>query len=198
MSKIYTIILAGGRSTRFGSPKPFLKFDGKLTFLEKLVDVYNEFGCENIVTVLNQSYYELFVRLYPESFRSKMNLVYNSKSELGRFYSLTLGSSLVSDADYCFIQNIDNPFTDLVTLRKLYNSRRDDSYISPVNQNKGGHPILIPKLIIDKINKETDKDLNTKVFLNQFSKITVEVLNEKIFANINSHEDYADYFKTNN
>jgi len=194
MEKISVIILAGGSSSRFGVPKPFLLYDRNLTFLEKIVNVYRGFNCRDIILVLNQNHSEKYTSYFSEYFRSEIKVIYNSKTELGRFYSLKLGASSVSDPEYCFIQNIDNPFTDSITLQNLYNSRKIDSYISPVYLNRGGHPVLISGIIIDMIKKEKNINLNIKDFLNRFNKITVDVENAKILANINTPGDYNDYF----
>lgn len=190
MDKVDSIILAGGYSSRFGTPKPFLKNGSGITFLEMLVNVYHEFGCREIILVLNQNLSESFVNSYPDLFRSKIKVIYNKKADLGRFYSLKLGLSSLSKPEYCFLQNIDNPFTDLRTLQKLYDFRNANAYISPVYLNKGGHPILLPRMIIEMIRKETNISLNSKEFLQQFNRKTVEVENDKISANINTPEDY--------
>ncbi len=194
MEKLSVIILAGGNSSRFGKPKPFLLFDKCSSFLEKIVRVYLEFGCHNIIIVMNQNHSEILCRTFSELFRTLTKVVYNSKPELGRFYSLKLGADSVLNSDYCFIQNIDNPFTDIDTLQKLYDNRKKDAYVSPVHLNIGGHPILMPCMIIDEIRKETNIDLNTKEFLNQFKKLIVNIDNDKILANINTPEDYEIYF----
>jgi len=195
MADTDVIILAAGNSTRFGMPKPFLKTISGLTFLEGLVNIYLEFGCRNIIPVLNQNHLEAFSNTFPKLLRSKLKIVYNNKTELGRFYSLKLGADEASNCDYCFIQNIDNPFTDLSTLQKLYENRKPDAYISPVYSDKGGHPVLIPQLIFNMIKKETNNNLNIKELLKQFNKITVSIENDKILANINTPEDYRVYIE---
>lgn len=198
MQKLKVIILAGGNSNRFGSPKPFLLFNRHTTFLEKIVNEYLEFGCIDIVLVINQNLSEIFCNTFSESFRSKIKVIYNSNSELGRFYSLKLGvssdDSLDYSAEYYFIQNIDNPFTDSLTLQKLYDNRKDNAYVTPVFLNRGGHPILIPGIIIELIKKEKNINLNIKDFLSQFNKITVEIDSDKLLVNINTPDDYKKYF----
>ena len=195
MVKTDVIILAGGISNRFGMPKPFLSFDSNSSFLEKIVSVYQEFGCCDVVLVMNQKHSPLFCSTIPELFRSKIKIIYNSRTELGRFYSIKLGVDSLTDSDYCFIQNIDNPFTDTNILKLLFESREENSYVSPAHLNKGGHPILLPRMIISKIREEKNIERNTKEFLNQFNKINVGVKNDKVLANINTPEDYEIYFK---
>ena len=47
------IILAGGKSTRMGFPKPWLKHNDNSSFVEKLVNTYSDWGCNRIVVVIN-------------------------------------------------------------------------------------------------------------------------------------------------
>jgi len=194
MDKPGVIILAGGYSSRFGIPKPFLKFSAAITFLEKLVYEYEKFSCDNIVLVLNSSLLNYYTESYSKEFRNKIKLVTNSKPELGRFYSIKLGIEKIEDADHCFIQNIDNPFTDIETLALIYNCRKEDSYVSPYFGDKGGHPVLISKKIIESIKQETNLEINTKDFLCRFNKIKIEVPNNKILANINTSVEYSQFF----
>lgn len=195
MQIVNAIILAGGNSIRFGVPKPFLIFNKNKTFLEKLVNVYLKFGCKKIVLVINQDHSEVFHKTFSESFRSKIIIIFNNNTECGRFYSLKLGISSVHDSDFCFIQNIDNPFTDTITLKKLYDNKKDNAFVTPVHLNCGGHPILLSRRILDQIYKETNININIKDFLTQFDKVTIETENNRILANINTPADYDKFFK---
>lgn len=194
MQIVNAIILAGGNSNRFGSPKPFLLFDSKTTFLEKLVNVYLEFGCKKIILVINEEHIDTFYKTFPDSFTSKLIIILNSNTGYGRFYSLKKGVRSDHNSDFCFIQNIDNPFTDTHTLKKLYDNRKENAFVTPVHLNRGGHPILLSGMILDIINKETNIDINFKDFLAQFDKITVDIENDKILANINTPADYEKFF----
>ncbi len=51
--KYSAIILSAGKSSRMGVPKFSLMFDDKSTFLEKIINAYADFGCEEIIVVLN-------------------------------------------------------------------------------------------------------------------------------------------------
>jgi CTP:molybdopterin cytidylyltransferase MocA len=192
------IILAGGNSSRFGKPKPFLKLDSGLTFTEHLIVTYQQFGCKEIILVLNSNLSEVFENSFPETVKGKIKIVYNSKPDLGRFYSLKLGADAVSDSDYFFIQNIDNPFTDLVILQKLYSNRKPYAFVSPFYTDRGGHPVLVPGIIIDMIRKEANIDLSLKEFLTQFKKIPVSIENDKILVNINTPDNYFEMFPAKN
>src|ERR1035437_4315353 len=102
------LILAGGKSERMSSPKPFLKYNGR-TFLEKIVNEFIACDIEETVVVLN---HELFVRAnekYLAKISEKCILLKNTNPEWGRYHSLKLGIDKVIGADFFFIHNVDNP-----------------------------------------------------------------------------------------
>jgi len=51
---ISAIILAAGKSTRMGEPKPLVRF-GKLTFLETILQNFKNAGIEDVLIVLGHS-----------------------------------------------------------------------------------------------------------------------------------------------
>jgi len=197
MNRFNSLILAGGKSERLGSPKPFLKFAGDITFLERLVWVYNIFGCNEIILVINSANYEHYEQYFPNSFKKKIKPVINYSPSLGRFFSLKTGAEACMDCEFTFIQNIDNPFTDRELLTLLFNNKKEDAYIYPEYEKKGGHPVLLPKMIMDCIRNESDTGTNFKNFLGRFKCINIESRNKNILANINTAEDYNLYFKHN-
>ncbi len=187
------IILAGGDSKRFGLPKPFLLFSPRLSFLERLTRVYYRFGCTKIVVVLNE-------RFHDSKLIAKLQTKYNAKFVInhhpakGRLHSLKLGLASIKGEDFCFIQNVDNPFTNLSFLNTLNRLKTPDGYTLPVFRGKGGHPIIIGKAIIKGIKKAKFPGFNLRIFLKKYQRIEAPVSNEKITANINTLNDYRKYF----
>lgn len=190
---ISVIILAGGDSERLNFPKPFLLFSPRITFLVKLVRVYFKFGCRKIIVVINKKYFneDLFSKT-----ANAFNAVFviNKHPESGKFYSLKLGISKLTSEKYCFIQNIDNPFTNLSLLNLLNISKYAEGYTAPVFKGKRGHPVLIGSRIIQGIKKAPQGDINLRVFLNKYQRIETPTNYEKIMANINTLNDYRKYF----
>jgi CTP:molybdopterin cytidylyltransferase MocA len=190
---ISVIILAGGDSERLKLPKPFLLFSPRITFIEKLISIYSGFGCRKIITVINSKYFdeEFFSNL--QKF-SNVLFVINSHPEFGKFYTLKLGISKLTNEKYCFIQNIDNPFTNISLLNRLYDAKAFDGYSAPVFKGKGGHPVLIGDRIIQGIKKQRSNDINLRTFLNKYQRIETPTKNKKITANINTLNNYKKYF----
>ena len=132
------IILAAGMSKRMNSPKALLPFDARHTFIEKISSSYFDWGCSEIIVIVNIKTASLVRQL--ESMPALVTLIINEHPEFERFYSLKLGLSAVKRSEYCFFQNVDNPFIDDTILDLLYASRSPDTYVSPVFEEKEAIP----------------------------------------------------------
>jgi molybdenum cofactor cytidylyltransferase len=188
------VILAGGNSVRINTPKLFLPYSRRMTFIEKIVKDYYTFGCSKIILVLNKKFLEEPV-IKKLSERFNIKIILNEHQELGRFYSVSLGVSEVDENSYLFIQNADNPFISNALLERMYSKRNIERYVIPVYNDKAGHPVLIGKKIIGRLKAEKNYDSNLRDILHKYKKICIPVKNEKVLANINSMSDYSKYFK---
>ncbi len=195
MKDCAVVILAAGKSERMGTPKAFLLYDeGKnITFIDKIIAEYQKFGCAEIIVVFN----EANVGLIRNNGTNKVIVAINPAPELGRFYSLQIGISKVQKSNFIFVQNCDNPFVNQEILMKLFENRKKNAYISPVYNNRGGHPIIISREIFTKILTEMSKNQNLKTFLQPFERKNVFINESKILANINTQDEYNKYFKIN-
>jgi len=186
---ISVIILAAGLSQRMKTPKPFLLFNNMQTFIEKIITEYQLFDCKNIIVVTNKELINKFKK------HSNVTFVINDKLEYGRFYSVKLGLQNIGECDYCFVQNVDNPFIDKDILTYIFSENLPDAFIVPCFNNKGGHPILLPKKIIDKIKNISQNNGNFKNILNKFKNYNLSIPKSEILININSPKEYDFYFK---
>jgi len=192
ISNIGVIILSGGLSIRMNYPKQYLLRNGK-TFLQIIVQAYKGAGLNNICVVMNKRYCEGKWQKESHKIKKISDVIKNSMPELGRFYSLKLGAGKMKDADFCFIQNVDNPFVTVQMISLLLENKINNGFVSPVYQNKGGHPILVSKAIIKKVISSATDDMNLQNLLKNFKRKKVEINDERILWNINTKEDYERY-----
>jgi len=189
-----SIILAAGRSDRYGEPKFSLRFDATRSFLEKIVAEYVALACAKIVVVINAEslpYFQSIEWLLPNT----VKIVVNQTPEAGRFSSLKTGLSVLMKAQPTFIQNIDNPFVNLVLLQALSKSLHQHDGVCPIFQTRGGHPILLSRNLVHCL-QSADSGLDFKQFLRGFNIHKLEVADASILANINTRDDYAHWFGT--
>lgn len=187
------IILAAGLSERMGGMKPFLKWDSETSFLEKIISEYLSYGTTQITVVMNNAGSRLF---FEDDIRAcvKKNIVINKYPEKGRFGSLKAGFAKLICSGPCFIQNVDNPFVTAELLSQMAKLIRPGTYVSPVFEGKGGHPLLIGDIIVRELMRIDDYNYNIKETLKKYKRTELETRDSRILANINTAEDYADYF----
>lgn len=187
------IILAAGLSKRMGALKPFLLWDKKLTFLQKIMNEYVNFGSRKIVIVVNNEVMNIIRKDFPE-LENKARIIINTEPEKGKFLSLKMGLSELEQADNCFIQNVDNPFIDKALLDRMAEKGDLDGYVVPTYNGKRGHPILAGRKVLDHLLSVEDKDHDLRILMNPFRKIIYNTDNSRILLNINSEKDYGEIF----
>lgn len=186
MKGVSVLIMAGGRSERMKSPKPFLLIQGK-SFIEKILNEYSRCGIKNIYVVLNHR----FVKYLPQDM-SGFKVIPNFHPEYGRLYSLQLGLKKLAASDFVFIHNVDNPFADQELIRKMWAVRSEGNYVVPICNGRGGHPILIPKRIVKNILSNKNYERTLRDVLRQYDRIEVVTESEKILTNINTWQEYEE------
>ncbi|MEI6576265.1 MAG: NTP transferase domain-containing protein [Bacteroidota bacterium] len=188
--KIGAVILAAGRSSRMQALKALLPFNDEITFLNKLLMTYLSWGCDEVVVVLNEALEKEYV--CPEELKKHVTFVKNEHLEFERFYSVKLGFQHILTADFCFLQNVDNPFIDEEILNEIYLKRSEEEWISPRNNGKGGHPVLLPKMMILQLSKFPVNDANLKSVLEGWPCKKVELNRTDILININDPQDFEE------
>jgi CTP:molybdopterin cytidylyltransferase MocA len=181
------ILLSAGLSERMGTAKALLRWNSSLSFIEKLINEFEGAGCSEIICVINT---EIKSSIDALSIPDKVKFVVNDFPEKGRFYSVRTGLSTLTDAGFCFIHNVDNPFITKDIITQIYACKDHEKWVSPIHQNHSGHPVLIPKKIIRHILEQEYPNTTLRDCLISFPKITVNIHNDAILRNINTPEDY--------
>ncbi len=184
------IILSAGFSERMGQPKALLKWDSSTTFIEKIINEFCSFNCTPVICVINKS-------IEPDCRRlrvpSRVKFIINEHPESGRFSSVRTGINEITEADFCFIHNVDNPFVNRDVISRLFALRDPDAWCSPVYAGKGGHPVLIPFSVIRMIANTHDLAITLADILNSFPRINMEMSDDTLLRNINTRDDYNKY-----
>jgi len=192
-SKPYSvIILAAGNSSRMQSPKFALQFDENHTFLEEIIAKYHQFGCKEIIVVLNKKGKTLADNLNLKLDKATISI--NQHPEWERFYSIKLGVRTLTKQQPVFIHNVDNPFVNASVLENLLEQDVSTDYVVPTYKSRGGHPILVSNEICKAILSEKENDLILSSFLKKFTKNRIAVPDEKVLLNINTKEIYHKNF----
>ena len=186
---ISCILLSAGSSDRMGKHKALLNYDEDSTFVQRITDTYSLAGIEQIIVVVNADLFDLLIERHL-NLPHCVKVVINKNPELGRFRSLQKGVQELKPSNYCFFQNIDNPFTTGAVLKLLIQHKNDAEVIIPAFQDKCGHPVLFSSVVAEEILSEKTPDLRIDEFLKKFKIRKVEVPDSNILININSPEEF--------
>ena len=189
-----SIILAAGYSERIGEAKLFLRLGNGYTFIEHIVRAFADFGCKEVITVINERDYKA-MNCKNIALPNNSKIVVNPDPGKGRFYSLKIGLEHLEIPCNVFMHNIDNPFVNDEVLKKLLTQLPFGDYISPVYKGKGGHPALLSEKVVKEIIKEKSDGLPLKDYLSGKKRIKTEVGDERVLINVNTKSDYRKFLQ---
>jgi CTP:molybdopterin cytidylyltransferase MocA len=144
------LILAGGKSQRFGSPKVLAHFNG-IPFLRLMRQNLQQAGMENIVLVLGHRA-EQIMPILPD--REAFKVVVNADYEQGQFSSLRRGIQALGKTNEAVLMClIDQPHITSATYRTLLEAHRKNpqAIIIPTFRERGGHPVVLPAALFPSI-----------------------------------------------
>lgn len=151
MSGISAIILAAGESTRMGSPKMLLDFNGK-SMLECVIGNVSESVIDDIVVVLGAYRTEL------EKIVSKTSagFCYNEDYKKGMLSSVKCGfRNIPADAEAVLVFQGDQPLISSKVINEVVKAYRNSGkgIIIPVHKNRRGHPLMVGNKYFSEIEK---------------------------------------------
>lgn len=184
------VILSAGNSSRMKTHKALLPYNEGLTFLDKILNTYVSWGCSRIVVVAGEDLADQIRDAHPSISQASLSIAVNNHPEFERFYSVKLGVSDLTEASFCFIHNVDNPFTTASVLDHIWRMREEGDYISPVFESKGGHPVLLNRKSINFIRDYPSDQAVLRDVLSELNGLRTEINDERVLININTPEDY--------
>jgi len=193
--KYGAMILAGGESSRMGYPKHWLLDRNGITFMESLVQTYKAAGCEQIVVIVNGDSCHGKWAKYLDDISSFVLVVENTNVDKGRFYSVKLAVEHLTELDFVYLQNVDNPLTNQDLLKLLMDNRLEEGLVIPTFKGKGGHPVLLSANIIKDLKQIKDNSLILRDVLNSYQRNYLPVPWEHVLVNINTPVAYTNYLE---
>ena len=189
MNDVWAIVLAAGMSTRMGTQKLLLPFDGK-TIVEKVVENILKLGIENIVVVLGADHEEVAEALefwpvqtiWNENFREGMHT-----SVMTAVYALPVGAK----AALIFLG--DQPLIPESAIRKVVEAWQNSgkSIVIPLYEGKRGHPPLYDMKLrheLQNIDPEVGLRSVARKFPDEIEE--VETGNCGILKDIDTRDEY--------
>jgi molybdenum cofactor cytidylyltransferase len=185
--KLSILILAAGNSSRLGSPKQLIEFEGK-TLIERTSEIALSVS-EEILIVLGGNA-ELILPII-ERFENTIPTVFNPNWQEGMGTSIRLGvEKLEEKSDFILILLSDQPFISKVLLQNMLQTyaNSQNPIIACVYNNTLGVPMLFDKSVFSELLKLSG-DKGAKSFLHLYeNKITTIEFPEGII-DIDTFED---------
>ena len=200
------ILLAGGKSSRMGTPKGLVDYQGQPWLLEQLSRFEAASGKEAVI-VLGYHQEQYFERIpWLRAARDEasvqsglsVSVVVNKTPEFGQFSSLQCAIPFLLEKDWsgAFVLPIDVPGPHREVYARLgaaFNDRLD--VIIPQYRSKGGHPVLLSRRFLGRLislpvaNIEARLDIQIRA-LSQDRVARVKVNDSQVCLNINSLEAF--------
>lgn len=183
-----TAVLAGGSSSRMGSPKALLKI-GARTFLEHIVDLHRIWAVETHI-VLGSDH----ALIEPQLKLPRLKIIVNRSVESGPLSSLLLALEQTNPRSTGLISHpVDHPLVMPSTIQAILREHRrhPKRILLPEFQGRTGHPVLFPSWAFSDL-KAAPLEVGARwvVKKNRDSVARIEVDDEGILANIDSPADY--------
>jgi molybdenum cofactor cytidylyltransferase len=183
------IILAAGASTRMGTPKALLDYQGE-TFVARLVRVLGSV-CDQVIVVLGNQLDDIRPHV-----PNRARIAINPDPDRGQLSSLqtALAEMLPEAEGFAFIP-VDCPSVGEETVAGLAqafaNRRRDTLFVIPRRSGRRGHPVLAARSVADELLRlpptgEAREVVHRHVANTEY----IEVDDEGIFTDIDTPEAY--------
>lgn len=189
------VILAAGDSSRMGSDKALLEWNGQ-TFLSLAIRRLHAV-CDFVIVVTGKNA-EMLRRVV---YQSAGYLVINRRPEEGQFSSLRVGLRRVlrRGRDSAFITLVDRPAPEIETLELLretfLHSRPEETWaVVPEFGGKHGHPYIASREMIEAFLRAPRGSTAREVeHANQSKILYTPVADPNVAANLNTPEEYENW-----
>jgi molybdenum cofactor cytidylyltransferase len=196
---VAAILLAGGESSRMGTPKPLLEWGGR-TLIEYQLAQLTGPPVDRVVVVLGHGADDVLP--YVQSARA--NAVVNERYTEGRASSLRMAAStLPDDTTTLLVLNVDQPRPHDVIARLVDVHRRSGSLITvPTHEEKRGHPAVLDGSLLAEIRDVTEETQGLRAVIERHEEDVRELAFETsvVLLDLNRPQEYeearASYFAT--
>lgn len=181
------VVLAAGRGARMGQPKHLLPAEGG-TFLEKVLGLAREAGCDPLVCVVAAGEAE---RVQGRN-DATVHVVVNPDPTRGMVSSLREGLNSLPEVPGVFVFPVDHPYISPATVRLLREcvSGQPDAVVKPEYLGHGGHPVYIPAALFGRV-KSAGRDASLRTIIGESGIRVVRILvsDEGVVHNVNTPDD---------
>lgn len=177
----YSIILAAGKSLRFGSEKMLYKIGNKSVIYQSVELFYNDIDCEKIIVVIREDL-KNEIQNELKSFNDKIEYVLGGQTRHNSFIN---GLEYCKNSEYVLIHDGARPFLKQELINRIKNEFDVNSNLDSIIPILDIHDSLIDVSNILYLNREnikiiqTPQAFKTKILFNIQSKINNITYNDE-------------------
>ncbi|MFH2001012.1 MAG: sigma-70 family RNA polymerase sigma factor [Planctomycetota bacterium] len=182
------VILAGGLSKRMGYPKALMRHEG-LTWLESIVSSYKQAHVQNILAVTHHQ-----VATHPDfPLLTGLDLLVLDEPTPSPLHTLWQALDRMPEGWTGFwVHPVDHPFVQIETISAMLHAFQttDALIIQPCMDDRGGHPVLIDRILDGEIcNASPEQGLREVVRKDRARVLRLPVEDGGILRGFNRPED---------
>jgi molybdenum cofactor cytidylyltransferase len=190
------IVLAAGKSSRMGWPKPLLPVgpSGE-TFLERITRVLREGGVEDVIAVLGSDAAAIRAAIPWQATGARF--IENPDCDRGQFSSLLAGLRAADrpGVGAVLVTLVDVPLVSAATVRTVlnaYRASRGAPVVRPTKHGRYGHPVIFDRRLFEELRRaDIGAGANMVVRAHNAEAWNVEVPDSGAFVSIETPGDYA-------
>lgn len=185
---VAAILLAGGESSRMGTPKPLLEWDGQTLIEYQLRQLQS--AVDRIVVVLGHRADDVRPFVHRAGALALINELYRE----GRASSVRIAAAaLPEDTDSVAILNVDQPRPAAVTRRLVEDHTESGNLITvPAFEGQRGHPPIFDSSLIPEMREVREETLGLRAVMQDHEGEIVEVEFDSpvVLLDLNEPGDY--------
>jgi len=186
---VAAILLAGGESSRMGTPKPLLEWGGH-TLIEYQLAQLKGPPIDRVVVVLGH----LAEEVQPYVHRAGAQAIVNELYGEGRAASLRVAAAaLPNDTAAVLVLNVDQPRPHDVMARLVEAHRRSGSLITvPTYEERRGHPPVLAGSLLPELRQVSEATQGLRAVIRRHAKDIKQVAfeTEVVLLDMNRPQEY--------
>jgi molybdenum cofactor cytidylyltransferase len=187
-SRVAAIILAAGKSSRFGTPKQLEKL-GRQTLLERTLRTVARSKVDRVILVLGHRAKSIIARTNLD----RAQTVINKRYDTGLSSSLRAGlRAATPGADAVLVVLADQPFLSTSTINRIIAAywRTGRPIVAPLFNHNQGNPVLFDRSLFDELSRISG-DLGAKSVIKKHegAVLGLEIRDPKHFIDVDTRED---------
>jgi molybdenum cofactor cytidylyltransferase len=189
--RVAGVVLAAGGSTRMGTPKQLLDWDGKV-FVRVAAEKALKAGLDPVLVVTGASH-----QMVGQAIGDlKVTQVYNPDWEMGQSTSVKAGINAISDSVGAVIFFlVDQPKVPVNFIQALLETHAMtlSPIILPMVDHKRGNPVLFDKITFKEFSN-IEGDVGGRQVFSHYPLTWVPWVDSSVFTDVDTMEDYKNIF----